>query len=191
MTKAFSVINADTGPVASATSAADVQLMTNIAWYFLSEAEKSRIKELTPEGKVNFIRQFWRDVDNDPSTPENPVYDEAVRRFAYANEHFSLHGDHTDGWKTDRGRVLLMYGFPDHESEEELPGTSYPLIKWDYYNIQNGVIFIFANDEKAGAVDYRLVHSTHDREISDPVWMNKYRREAPEDDWQHGDDEGE
>ncbi|MDD4052930.1 MAG: GWxTD domain-containing protein [candidate division Zixibacteria bacterium] len=186
MTKAFSVIG--DGPTVSPATSADAQLMVDIAWYFMSEAEKARIKELTTEGKKNFIRQFWRDLDNDPSTPENPVYNDAVRRFAYANESFSTRGGQNDGWKTDRGRVLIMYGFPDKESEEELPGASYPLIKWDYYNIENGVIFIFANDEKAGAADFRLVHSTHDREIHNSDWMERYQNEAPEDDWQGGDD---
>ena len=188
MTKAFSIIGAEPA-ISPATGVMDAQLMVNIAWYFLSEAEKARIKELTTEGKKNFVRQFWRDLDNDPSTPENPIYNDAVRRFAYANEHFSTQSDRVDGWKTDRGRVLIMYGFPDKESEEELPGTSYPLIKWDYYNIQNGVIFIFVNDEKAGAADFRLVHSTHNREVHNATWMDKYRQEAPEDDWQGGDEE--
>lgn len=188
ITKAFSVVNTAAGTVSPPADAMDAQLMVNIAWYYLSEAEKARIKELSPEGKKSFIRQFWRDLDDDPSTPGNPIYDDAVRRFAYANENFSLNGERTDGWKTDRGRVLIMYGFPDRESEEELPGTTYPLIRWDYYNVENGVIFIFVNDEKAGAKDFRLVHSTHSREISDPIWMEKYRREVPEDDWQKGND---
>jgi GWxTD domain-containing protein len=185
VTKAFSVIGTEPA-IAPAASAADAELMVDIAWYFLSEAEKSRVKELSAEGKKNFVRQFWREMDDDPSTPENPLYDDAVRRFAYANDHFSTRSDQTNGWKTDRGRVLITYGFPNKESEVELPGTSYPLIKWDYYNIQSGVIFLFVNDEKAGAGDFRLVHSTHSREIHNSEWMDKFRLESPEDDWEGG-----
>ena len=166
----------------------DAQLMVNMAWYHLSEAEKIRIKALNSEGKRNFVKQFWREMDDDPSTPVNPVYDDAVRRFAYANEQFSTHADKSNGWKTDRGRVYIMYGPPDSESEESVPGTSYPMIRWDYFKIEGGVIFIFVNDEKAGAADYRLVHSTHPRERQNEYWMDKYRQISPEDDWQHGDD---
>ena len=166
----------------------DAQLMVNIAWYHLSEAEKIRIKALSPEGKRNFVKQFWREMDDDPSTPENPVYDEAVRRFAHANEQFSTRADKSDGWKTDRGRVYIIYGPPDSESEESVPGTSYPMIRWDYFKIEGGVIFIFVNDEKAGAADFRLVHSTHPRERQNEYWMDKYWQMSPEDDWQHGDD---
>jgi GWxTD domain-containing protein len=187
-TKAFAVVNVEPHGPEAATPEMDAQLMTNIAWYFFSEAEKSRVKELTPEGKKNFIRQFWRGLDDDPTTPENPVYDDAVRRYVYVNENYSLNSDRTDGWKTDRGRVLIMYGFPDGESEVELPGAGYPMVKWEYHKIEGGVVFIFVNDEKAGAKDFRLVHSTHPREISDPSWMQKYRNAAPEDDWQRGEE---
>lgn len=187
-TKAFAIVDTEPRTAGSATLEDDAQLMTNIAWYFFSEAEKSRVKELSPEGKKNFVRQFWRGLDDNPATPENPLYDDAVRRYAYANENFSLNSENTNGWKTDRGRVLITYGFPNEESEEELPGMGYPMIKWEYHNIEGGVIFIFVNDEKAGAKDFRLVHSTHPREISDSSWMEKYREAAPEDDWQHGDE---
>lgn len=187
-TKAFAVVDPDAPAAGMTVTETDAQLMTDIAWYFFSEAEKARVKELSPEGKKNFVRQFWRGLDDDPATPENPVYDDAVRRFAYANEYFSLNDARSNGWRTDRGRVLIMYGFPSNESEEELPGMGYPMIKWEYHTIEGGVVFLFVNDEKAGAKDFRLVHSTHPRELSDPIWMQRYRRAAPEDDWPQEDE---
>ncbi len=154
----------------AAPSEDDVQLMVDIAWYHLSEAEKIRVGDLSPAGKVNLIRQFWRDRDDDPSTPENPVYDEAVIRFKYANDNFSTQSDKQNGWHTARGRVYITYGPYDERWEEIMTGKSYPYIKWEYYRLEGGCMFVFVNDFVAGAVDYRLVHSTHPREKYDPRW---------------------
>ncbi len=176
--KEFSIIDPN---AVKAPDKSDVELMINIAWYRLSEAEKIQIRKLTSEGQVNFVKQFWREMDDDPSTPENPVYDNTVRQFAFANDHFSTFYGRQDGWKTDRGRVYITYGPYDNETELILPGGSYPLIKWEYYNIEGGVIFIFASDEIAGTSNYQLVHSTHSGEIYNPYWMDKFEKEAPEE----------
>ncbi len=167
--KQFAVYNPGTGTIA--IDSADVQMMVDIAWFHLSEADKIRIGKLSQEGKVNLLRQFWRSRDPDPSTPENPVYDEAVRRFRYANQEFSTTHDSNDGWRTDRGRVYIMYGPYDERDEVILSGKSFPYIKWTYYHLEGGCVFLFVNDFVAGAADYRLVHSTHPRERYDPKWQ--------------------
>lgn len=148
----------------------DVELMVNIAYYHLSEAEKIQVGKLTPEGKANLVRQFWRDQDDEPSDPQNPVYDEAVRRFQYANENFSGEAGRRDGWRTDRGRVYITYGRPDEQDEVVMSGRSFPYIKWTYHQLEGGAIFIFVNDFVAGVSEYRLVHSTHPHEKYDPRW---------------------
>jgi GWxTD domain-containing protein len=153
-------------------TSADVQLMIDVAWYHLSEAEKMRIKDLSDDGKVNLLQQFWRDRDDDPSTPENPFYEEAVRRFHFANKFFSTSSVVTNGWRTDRGRIYITYGPYDDETEEVMTGRSYPYILWRYYQLEGGCIFVFTSDFVAGAADYRLVHSTHPRERYDPTWEN-------------------
>jgi GWxTD domain-containing protein len=162
--------------------------MVDIAWYHLSEGEKIQIKKLSPEGQANFLKQFWREMDNDVTTPENPIYREAVRRYLFANEFFSTHSGRQDGWKTARGRVYITYGAFDDQMEIAMPVGTESLIKWEYYNLEGGVIFIFASDPKAGAGNYRLVHSTHPREIYDPTWMTLFEKDAPEEEWRHGDD---
>jgi len=168
--KQFAVYDPDAA--AAGADSADVQTMVDIAWFHLSEADKIRIGKLSQEGKVNLLRQFWRDRDPDPSNPENPVYEEAVRRFIYANQEFSTTQSGNDGWRTDRGRVYIMYGPYDERDEVILSGKSYPYIKWTYYHLEGGCIFLFVNDFVAGAADYRLVHSTHPRERYDPKWQS-------------------
>lgn len=161
----------DPNAAASQIDTVDVQTMVDIAWFHLSEADKIRIGKMSPEGKVNLLRQFWRDQDPDPSNPENPVYEEAVRRFIYANKEFSTTQNSNNGWRTDRGRVYIMYGPYDERNEVVMSGKSFPYIKWTYYHLEGGCIFLFVNDFVAGAADYRLVHSTHPRERYDPKWQ--------------------
>ncbi len=161
----------DPNAAAAAVDSADVQMMVDVAWFRLSEADKIRIGKMSPEGKVNLLRQFWRDQDPDPSNPENPVYKEAVRRYLYANQEFSTTRGANDGWRTDRGRVYIMYGPYDERSEVVMSGKSFPYIKWTYYHLEGGCVFLFVNDFVAGAADYRLVHSTHPRERYDPKWQ--------------------
>ena len=45
-----------------------------------------------------------------PESPENEFKEEYYRRIAYANEQYA---SGIPGWKTDRGRVYIMYGPPD------------------------------------------------------------------------------
>ena len=70
--------------------------------------------------------------------------------------------------KTDRGRVVIVYGQPDdidrHPNETEVR----PYEVWSYNNIQGGVIFVFVLRNAAG--DYELVHSTHRDELHDENW---------------------
>ncbi|MCP4566405.1 MAG: GWxTD domain-containing protein [FCB group bacterium] len=172
----------------TAISAADAELMVNIAWYHLSEADKIQIRKLDPLAQKNMLLQFWRRMDDDPTTPENPFYNQVVQRYMFAIDKFSTHSSLHDGWHTDRGRVYITYGPYDSEVDLAMQGMNYPMIKWEYYKLEGGVIFIFASDPMAGGIDYRLVHSTHPREKYDPSWETKMSEEAPEESWKHGDD---
>jgi GWxTD domain-containing protein len=187
-TRRFALYGAEA--LANTISEEDVQLMLDIAWYHLSEAEKMKINDLSRIGKTNMLRQFWRDKDDDPSNPENPVYDDAVWRFQYANENFSTPNNKgPNGWRTDRGRVYIMYGPYNEREEKDIEGKTYPFVKWTYYHLEGGSIFVFVNDFVAGAVDYRLVHSTHPREIYQPGWQSVLEGPDEQDDsWKDAGD---
>ena len=83
------------------------------------------------------------------------VREEYLSRVSYANTNFRVLG--RDGFKTDRGRVMILYGQPDdvdrHPNETEMR----PYEVWSYNNIQGGVIFVFVLRNAAG--DYELVHT--------------------------------
>ena len=168
----------------------DVEAMVDIAYFYMSEAEKMQLPNLSLEGKRNFVKQFWRQHDEDPSNPENETYNEAVRRFLYANERFSTRAEVNNGWQTDRGRVYITYGPSDEVMTVDIDGRRYPYVKWTYYDLEGPQIFVFASDEAAGIGDYRLVHSTYHREKYDPTWQQILETEiAPENDWRDDRDD--
>lgn len=79
--------------------------------YIISSEERAVFEKLTtPEEKDQFIEQFWFRRDPDPRTPTNEFKEEHYRRIAYANEKFK---SGLAGWKTDRGRIYIIWGPPD------------------------------------------------------------------------------
>ncbi|MDR3748321.1 MAG: GWxTD domain-containing protein [Acidobacteriota bacterium] len=79
--------------------------------YIISPEEMSAFKQLSnDEERDQFIEQFWLRRDPTPDTPENEYKEEHYRRIAYANEHFAAG---VPGWRTDRGRIYIMWGPPD------------------------------------------------------------------------------
>ncbi|HLK21197.1 MAG TPA: GWxTD domain-containing protein [Bryobacteraceae bacterium] len=90
--------------------------------YIISDEEKQAWKRLsTDDERQQFIEQFWLRRDPTPDTEENEFKEEHYRRIAYANERFA---SGIPGWKTDRGRIYIMYGPPD-EIEDHSSGGSY------------------------------------------------------------------
>jgi len=111
--------------------------------YIITPEEAEAFKQLSnDEERDNFIEAFWQRRDPTPDTPENEYKEEHYQRIAYANEHFA---SGMPGWKTDRGRIWIMYGKPDeidaHPSggEYERPidegggdTSTYPFEDWRY-----------------------------------------------------------
>ena len=79
--------------------------------YIITDSERRAFLQLqTNEERENFIEQFWQRRNPDPDSVDNTYKEEHYRRIAYANEHFA---SGIAGWRTDRGRIYIMYGKPD------------------------------------------------------------------------------
>src|ERR1700692_4740976 len=90
--------------------------------YIITDEERTAFKRLnTDEERDQFIEQFWLRRDPTPDTIENEFKEEHYRRMAYANEHYAAG---IPGWKSDRGRIYIMYG-PADEIESHPSGGSY------------------------------------------------------------------
>ena len=96
-------------------------LNEDVVW-IITDQERAAFKQLSnDEERDNFIEAFWQRRDPTPDTEENEYKEEHYRRIAYSNEHFAAG---IPGWKTDRGRMYIMYG-PADEIDSHPSGGSY------------------------------------------------------------------
>jgi GWxTD domain-containing protein len=138
--------------------------------YVALEDEMKRYESLIGlDAKRKFMYEFWKRRDPDPTTLENEVKKEYLRRVEHANLNFR--GGLKEGWKTDRGRVYIVYGPPDEieRHPNEMGSKSYEI--WYYHSLQGGVEFDFI--DRSGFSDYLLVNSTHRNEIRDDNWQQQ------------------
>jgi GWxTD domain-containing protein len=93
----------------------------DVRW-IITDEEKSAFMQLSnDEERDQFIEAFWQRRDPTPDTEENEFKEEHYRRIAYANEHYAAG---IPGWKTDRGRMYIVFG-PADEIESHPSGGSY------------------------------------------------------------------
>src|SRR6202140_3150605 len=136
--------------------------------YIISPEERQAFLQLdTNEEREQFIEQFWLRRSNNPDLPDNDFKEEHYRRIAYANEHYA---SGIPGWKTDRGRMYIMWG-PADEIESHPTGgtydrpmeegggstTTYPWETWRYRymeGIGENVIWEFV--DPSGSGEYHL-----------------------------------
>jgi len=96
-------------------------LEEDVVW-IITDEERAAFKQLSnDEERDNFIEAFWQRRDPTPDTEENEYKEEHYQRIAYANEHFAAG---VPGWKTDRGRMYIVFGKPD-ETDSHPSGGSY------------------------------------------------------------------
>jgi GWxTD domain-containing protein len=89
--------------------------------YIITDEERDAWKKLTTDDeREKFIEAFWERRNPNPGDPENEYKEEYYRRIAYANEHYA---SGIPGWKTDRGRIYIMYGPPDEIDNHDAGGT--------------------------------------------------------------------
>jgi len=90
--------------------------------YIITAEERASFKKLsTDDEREQFIENFWERRNPNPGSPENEFKEEYYRRIAYANEHYA---SGIPGWRTDRGRIYIMYG-PADEVDAHPSGGSY------------------------------------------------------------------
>jgi GWxTD domain-containing protein len=153
---------------------ADIQRMRDIFAYLIHPDELQTFEHLNNTGKRAFWVQFWKDRDPTPGTPENEFKDEHLRRMNYSNERFSVRQQSpTDGWRTDMGRVYIVYGPPNTVERFPFTQEGSPAEMWYYDNLpgQGQVYFLFI--DQSGYGEYNLVTSTARGERRDPKWEDQ------------------
>jgi GWxTD domain-containing protein len=106
-------------------------------------AKESEIDVLLSGGatkRAEAFSRFWQERSKDTTRAYNQVMaefyyrvDDALRRFSTAREN--------DGYKTDRGRIYILYG-PPQRSERSLQPNSAPTEIWTYDRLHRRFVFI-------------------------------------------------
>jgi GWxTD domain-containing protein len=138
--------------------------------YIATDAEKDKYKLLsTVEAKREFIYNFWKNREENPSFEKKVSYQTYIKRIEECNSRFSAIGK--KGWQTDRGRVYMIYGEPSEIERYPNETNTKPYEIWHYNDIEGGVIFIFG--DITGFNDYLLLHSTKRGELRDDYWQRR------------------
>src|SRR6202171_4069165 len=144
------------------------QWLTEDVTYIISPDERNAFLQLdTNEEREQFIEQFWLRRSSNPDLPENDFKEEHYRRIAYANEHYA---SGIPGWKTDRGRMYIMWGPADEVESHPTGGTydrpmeegggstsTYPWETWRWRYLEGiGENIILEFVDPSGSGEYRL-----------------------------------
>ena len=147
----------------------------DVRW-IITDEELSAFKKLQNNAERDtFIEGFWQRRDPTPDTAENEYKEEHYRRIAYANEHYAAG---MPGWRTDRGRIYIMYGPPTsvdshpmggpyQRSAEEGGGQTetFPFEVWRYRYLEGigqEIEIEFVDDCGCGAYEMTLDRSKKD-----------------------------
>jgi GWxTD domain-containing protein len=118
--------------------------------YIVSEEQLDSLKDGSFETRMRNLENFWQKRDRTPETPYNEVMTEYYRRVDYATRHLgSLR--HPDGFRTDRGRVYVLYGPPSRTDRKLDPQGTFQEI-WIYERLRKKFIF----EDRGRTGDYVL-----------------------------------
>lgn len=164
--------------------------------YYISTPElRKELKKLKSQEDVDrFLEDFWRKLDPTPDTPVNELRNEYYKRYYYSNANFSE--GKTTGWRTDRGRVFIIYGPPDEIAPQPMIQHGFrthrisALELWmydrpagrgqissPYYDLNlSCVAFLFADTDGIGG--FKQIYSTVEGEIVDMRFLGNLEYEA-------------
>jgi GWxTD domain-containing protein len=147
----------------------------DVRW-IITDEELSAFKKLTTNAERDvFIEGFWQRRDPTPDTAENEYKEEHYRRIAYANEHYAAG---MPGWRTDRGRIYIMYGPPTSIDSHPMGGpyqrtpeegggqtSTFPFEIWRYRYLEGigqEIEIEFVDDCGCGAYEMTMDRSKKD-----------------------------
>ena len=94
----------------------------------------------TEAERLRRFQDFWNKRDPTPGTERNERMEEYYHRVARANRSYDQHGTR-DGWRSDRGHVLVLFGEPDTVERQPRSADAEPYEIWNYEQIGRRFIF--------------------------------------------------
>ena len=154
------------------------------AIYIITPEERCAFMHLnTDEERQQFIEQFWYRRTVDPISLDYDFKTEHYLRIVFANEKYR---GQLAGWKTDRGRIYVLFGPPDsvdlvtdqraaHEAGKQDTDTHFhPVQRWHYHYIKGiGENVEFHFEFVASHRDYAL--AVRDQNVLEQADLNPDR----------------
>jgi GWxTD domain-containing protein len=123
--------------------------------YIASRDELEKLKDLEDaelQEREMAFEEFWKAHDKYPETPENETRALYYGRIRHADRNFSVVNQ--PGWRTDRGRIYVIFGEPDNVERYPFELDNVPYQVWHYYRLSR--TFVFEDTHHTG--DYHLTY---------------------------------
>ncbi len=133
----------------------------------MSQAEIKNYRNARIEGKRHLFVEFWKKRDTNLSTVVNEYYIDIMARIRYAEETYTYL---SKGATSERGRILLKYGYPSEIQRSNIGGYTKDYEIWLYEGMRGDIKFVFCDTRGRGL--YELVHSNMEGEIYNANWKD-------------------
>lgn len=142
--------------------------------YIRTQTETDDYKKLSSiDEKRKFMFNFWKKRDDNPLTLVNEFKNKYFALVNEANKMFKQ--GFMEGWKTDRGRILITYGKPSDIESYPYESDTKGYEIWSYEYLQGGTKCVFI-EQQPGSGYYNLEHSTIRGELKNENWKDKLRK---------------
>jgi GWxTD domain-containing protein len=157
----------DIDPVFNTLDKKELQREFDAARYFATNREEDIFEKLEEVQAIRtFLTTFWREQDAKNGTYPGLSRERFLKLVRMADKEYG--SSMSVGYKSDRGRILLIYGEPDEIIRYPNTTDTIPYEDWRYYSLNGGSNFIFA--DRNGFGKYELLHSNYYKELQDPDW---------------------
>lgn len=112
--------------------------MLSLLRYFPPSPALDSLRKAPASERSGRWQAFWRSTDPNPATPAHEGLERYFSLVALANQRFRDEG--VEGWRTDRGEVLIRLGEPD-EIFDASPQSEGATIRWNYIQLRLTIYF--------------------------------------------------
>jgi len=142
------------------------------AKYIAQSDDNNTFEKLsTAQAQKEFLEKFWTRIETEENGKSNLSRSSYLGRVSISNQRYKSMS--RAGWRTDQGRIYILYGEPDEIQRFPNSGDSKPYEIWYYHQLEGGVQFIYV--DLTGFNEYTLVHSTKRGEVQDATWQQLLR----------------